>query len=498
MNIPAAIFFVTISIFSVSYGWGMRGTTIGGEKGAMLPGAIMGLLIAIFSGSPVLIESSWYLSALGALGMYFGGCMTYGETLGLSMDKHPAENMKKGMLALFVKGFLWFGIFAATVSMGISVLSGTIYTLKDIAVLFALMPVFMLVFWLLLNKPLNPGKGKYPKIYFSKTRQESWGALFGLLLLLVGFAAIKGNMYTVVYTLPCAAVGGFGWMFSQWMQILAKWPRKNGEFIFKNARQLGLMEPWKIMECFLGGFGGFGFSVAFLLTQDKYFRPLADAIEANGIWSPLGSYGKISAIVWILLIGVDMIQYFIKIPVTKAELKKLLTLTLISKEEYDKSIGSCPETAPAAYSKYRKLCEHAEMAIYAVIPLLLVFLGSGDAAALVSFFIVYIVVVQETCFDLFKGIRFQKFFKIVLLLFGLGVVLAQLIYGVSVPAEITWFMYGVFYEAITLAWILPQSSRVRQNTNGFKEFAFNSEFIAVHGYFLLCVAFMCVSMTVLF
>lgn len=31
--------FLAFSAVSVSYGWGMRGTIIGGEKGAMLPGA---------------------------------------------------------------------------------------------------------------------------------------------------------------------------------------------------------------------------------------------------------------------------------------------------------------------------------------------------------------------------------------------------------------------------------------------------------------------------
>ncbi|NLA76479.1 MAG: hypothetical protein GX851_01380, partial [Clostridiales bacterium] len=284
---------------------------------------------------------------------------------------------------------------------------------------------------------------------------------------------------------------------SQCMQIITRWPRKDGHFIFKKAQELGLMEPWKIMECVLGGLGGLGFSVMFLLTDERYFRPLADAINKNGIWSPLGSYGKIAAIAWIVLIGIDMVQYIIKIPVTKTELKRLLTLTLISREEYDEQLDKCPDTAPKAYSNYKKLCEGAEMAIYAVIPLLLLLLGSGDTAALVSFFIVYLVVVQETCFDLFKGSKFQRFFKIVLSLFGLGLVLVQFIYGVTPNVKITWLMYGVFYEAITLAWILPKSSRVRQNSNGFKEFAFSSEFIAVHGYFILCVIFMCVSSSLL-
>ncbi|MCL2298616.1 MAG: hypothetical protein FWC27_00520, partial [Firmicutes bacterium] len=69
--------FIAISAVAMSYGWGMRGTTLGGEKGAMLPGALMGLLIAVFSGSPFLRENFFLLSAAGALGIYFGGSMSY-------------------------------------------------------------------------------------------------------------------------------------------------------------------------------------------------------------------------------------------------------------------------------------------------------------------------------------------------------------------------------------------------------------------------------------
>ena len=78
MDIMSIIFFIAFSAIAVSYGWGMRGTIIGGEKGAMLPGAFMGLLMAVFSGSEVLASSPWILAGVGAVGMYCGGCMTYG------------------------------------------------------------------------------------------------------------------------------------------------------------------------------------------------------------------------------------------------------------------------------------------------------------------------------------------------------------------------------------------------------------------------------------
>ena len=63
------IIFVVFSGIAVSYGWGMRGTIIGGEKGAMLPGALIGLFMALFSGSEVLSSSPWILAGAGALTM---------------------------------------------------------------------------------------------------------------------------------------------------------------------------------------------------------------------------------------------------------------------------------------------------------------------------------------------------------------------------------------------------------------------------------------------
>ena len=133
-------------ITAVSYAWGMRGTTIGGEKGAMLPGALIGLLIAVFSNILIVREHFYIFSALGAVSMYFGGSMTYGETLGLSMDKKPAENMKKGLLGVFIKGFLWFGTFGAIFSTGINAVCYQ-YSVLEMAIVFPLALVMGIGFY---------------------------------------------------------------------------------------------------------------------------------------------------------------------------------------------------------------------------------------------------------------------------------------------------------------------------------------------------------------
>ena len=44
METQNTLAFLAISMVAMCFGWGMRGSAIGGEKGAMLPGAFMGIL----------------------------------------------------------------------------------------------------------------------------------------------------------------------------------------------------------------------------------------------------------------------------------------------------------------------------------------------------------------------------------------------------------------------------------------------------------------------
>ena len=113
--------------------------------------------------------------------MYCGGCMTYGETLHLSMHEANSPTLKKGLIALFIKGGIWFGLFCGLISMFISAIAG-LYELWQIILFFCLLPVFALTFYFIFNKPLKPAENKFPKIYFSIKRQESWGGLLGILI----------------------------------------------------------------------------------------------------------------------------------------------------------------------------------------------------------------------------------------------------------------------------------------------------------------------------
>lgn len=359
------IFFVIFSAVAVSYGWGMRGTIIGGEKGAMLPGAFMGLLIAAFSGSQVLSSSPWILAGAGALCMYGGGCMTYGETLGLSMNEANSPTLKKGLAALFIKGGIWFGIFGGLVSMFISAVSG-FYKLWQIILFFCLIPVFAVVFYLVFNHPHSPESNRFPKFYFSVKRKECWGGLLGILIEIITFSAVLSDWSALVMTLGSFLTGAVGWVIAQYLQVRAKHPSKNGRRLFEKLHKINAVEAWKLMECTLGAIGGIGCAVTFILTKPLFAEKL-NTIDANGFHTYIQNKDitYLIAVIYAVILLIDTIQYLVK-----------------TKEN-------------GLYRKYRKIADYTEFALYSLIPLLLGMLGAHDVTALVAFPVLLLVLVQE-------------------------------------------------------------------------------------------------------
>ena len=103
MGIYEALLCIAFTTFAASYAWGMRGTLIGGEKGAMLPGAFIGVIIAWFSGGAIR-DYFWIPAAAGLMGMTFGGTEPYGETIGMVLHRNrPDHNPVKGYTGLAFK-----------------------------------------------------------------------------------------------------------------------------------------------------------------------------------------------------------------------------------------------------------------------------------------------------------------------------------------------------------------------------------------------------------
>ena len=499
MDIITATSLFFALIFGVSYAWGMRGTTIGGEKGAMLPGAIIGLLIAFFSKILIAQEHFYIFASLGAVSMYLGGSMTYGETLGLSMNKKPADNMKKGLIALFVKGFLWFGLFGALFTTGINAVCG-MYRVYELVVLFILTPAIAVAGYFIFNKPLNPKEKKFPKIYFSKTRQESWGALLGAFLVLFMFAAIKLNTLTIIFSLSCAVFGGVGWVIGQLMQIYsihyAESSKSNFCRKFSNNNDI---DSWKIMECVLGAFGGLGSAVGFLLTYENFKLTLFNLEKNDGLVPLNKTLVLILFIVWVLLIVGDMVHYFIKKPITKKELKKQLKRKQITQEQYAVKRLKAVTAVPRGYEIYDNFTEKIEPVLYSAVPFILICVGSVQAALITSFFLIFLVIAQEVGLEKSITKRFDLPFKIVLGVISVVIFTIQVAFNFDFSVIGTILLYTLGYELMTMVWLGIKTvrlfnKRIRNSTETiikkekFKLFVKeNKTIITVHTYFTFCM-----------
>ncbi len=416
MDILNSIFFVVFSAIAVSYGWGMRGTIIGGEKGAMLPGAFLGMIIAAFSGSSLLSSSPWLLAGVGAVSMYCGGNMTYGETLHLSMGEKNSPTLKKGLIALFVKGGIWFGIFGGLVSMFISAVAGY-YKLWQIILFFCLLPCFAFAFYYIFNHPHNPENNKFPKIYFSIKRKESWGGLFGILAEIIIFALIFKDWSCLAMTLGSFLSGAVGWVIAQIMQIKGKYPDKKGKHLFDALYRKNALETWKLMECVLGAFGGIGCSVTFILSE-PLFSDKFTSIDANGFYSyiPESKITYLLAVIYFIILCVDCIQYVIT------------------------------ETDTDAFRKYKKLCNDTEFAIYSIIPLILGILGSHLVMSIVAVPVLMLVLGQELAEKKNKIGNKKPVYNIPILLFVVAVALYIFITGKHYDLFDTMLLYSVIYE----------------------------------------------------
>jgi len=480
------VLFLAVSAVAVSYGWGMRGTNIGGEAGAMLPGALMGLCIAVFSGSAFLLEHFYLLSAAGALGMYFGGSMSYGETVGLRSNQAPTK-LGWEMTGLFVKGGLWFGLFGAAVGMFLSLLAG-LYDLKTVVAIFGLIPLFALIGSRLFDRPYDEGKGIHPKIYFSRTRPEGMGVLFGILVGLAACMALCGDTVALWLTLGSTLSGGVGWVLAQWMQVRAKHPNKKGKRFCGGLSKRGLLDTWKIMECALGAFAGLGVAATFALIVNFSAKYQSYTFMSIPQLTNLPSWVFPAA--FVALLALDMLKHVVKRPRTKEELDWQLKRCLINGEEHEIAMRSAGDAPPKAFLVYEKINQTALMPIYCIIPLFFMFLGSFEVAKLVSFYVIYYVVAEQNIFDRFNLFKTIWLWRIGMLGFGFFIVFAQFYWGWSPGLFPTVLMYGAGYEAITLVGSIARRSPERLNKKTARESSFKEAYggqIATHGYFILCV-----------
>lgn len=371
MELENMILCILITSFASCYAWGMRGALIGGEKGAMLPGAFIGLFLAWFAGGA--IRENWFVTAAaGLMGMTFGGTETYGETIGFVLHRGREDYRPvRGYTGLALKGALWFSVCGGFI--GISMSRG-VYTAKDIIVLCILIPVLQQAGYRIFNCPYNKEKKKYPRIYFSKTRREEWGGNVLLLAALVITSVVKLNYFTTMLIIGGFAGGAIGWLVAMKAYTLAVFPFRNGKYLFGKLYRKNLIDGWKLMEFILGAVGGAGIAAAFCL-----------------------GYGYVSG--------------YAAVPVQDVSIPEN---AFFYGENFEKaSVSICALCAAAIVifnaflficeSKGKKLngfvCDSVERPLYNVIPMVPVLLGSAQAGRIIAVFMPVFVCALKIGFD---------------------------------------------------------------------------------------------------
>lgn len=252
-------------------GWGIRGQ-YGHETGALIPGVLVGLSIGLLMAPSASGLRLARIAALTAIGFSFGGSMTYGQTLGLTMDEGIRQQAYGwGLLGTTIKGAIWIALGGAFMGIG---LSRRRYTAGELAlVMLGMIGLWFVGIWLL-NRPFDPAHLRLPRIYFSdywnagrpgwKPRPELWG---GLLVALIGLLAYLGLVRrdgrAVGLSLCGAVAGGLGFTTGQILQAYCSWHKP-----FSPAL-VPYVDAWKIMEVTFGLIAGLGLAVGGLLLYSR-------------------------------------------------------------------------------------------------------------------------------------------------------------------------------------------------------------------------------------
>ena len=457
-NMIICILFTT---FAASYAWGMRGTVIGGEKGAMLPGAFIGLLLAWFSGGAIR-ENFWVPAAAGLMGMTFGGTEPYGETIGMVLHRgRPDYNPVKGYFGLAFKGALWFSICGGFIAISLASMSKTIYSTLDLVIFMIFVPVVQQIGYRIFNQPYDKEKRIYPRIFYSLTRREEWGSNLALLILMIAFAVIKGDDFTLAMIAGGFFFGAVGWFVAMKLYVLSSFPMKNGKYILGKLSEKNLVDGWKIMEFSLGAIGGFGLALTYCV-RFEFVEKYNEAIASNGIRTISESFEKfVSVICLILLFGIVAINLY----------------SLIC-DRKGKKINSF-------------VCDLVERPLYNVIPMIFVLLGSQFAAIYSTVFMLVFVLAVKCVFDRFPESKLLPLAGVVL-----TVVCSVVFAGCFCPEYCTPFniiLIGtvpyLITEFICVIWKAPRDGRMVSGVLFRTSFATVFPFLVIQSIMIIFISF---------
>ena len=282
--------FLLFPACAMSLGWAFRGFIGGGPLGAMIPGTMVALALAwlLALGDPAAGERvpvrTGMIAAFGAVGIGFGGQMTYGQTVGLASD---IATMPWGLLGLTLKGAIWGLSGGAVLGLGFTI--GR-YSRAQVATALGAMLAGTWAGWRWVNVP--------KLIYFSnrldRPREEMWaGLLLGTVALLVVLLAIRWNAPMLRFALASFVGGGLGFGLGGALLAAGRNSTLNPEF----------WPWWKGMEYTFGLL--FGLALGWAAWRSR--AELAGDREADGTGTLVGANapnGMALLVASILLIGV--------------------------------------------------------------------------------------------------------------------------------------------------------------------------------------------------
>ena len=235
-----------LGAIAMSLGWGLRGSIGGGSLGAMIPGAMIGLVLCLLLNRH---SDAALVAAFAAIGVGFGGQETYGQTVGLSL---LPETFWWAILGFVTKGAVWGLLGGAFIGIA---LDRHRYTTAQLLAGFGIMVLGTWLGWQYLNSP----KLIYFSNRFDRPREEVWAGLWlgGLLLL----AWLRARIPSL-FALYGAIGGGIGFGVGASLQPLGR------------AVWAGMpLGWWKAMELTFGGLLG----LAYVLCAWRLRNQLAGA-----------------------------------------------------------------------------------------------------------------------------------------------------------------------------------------------------------------------------
>jgi len=227
---------------AMSLGWGLRGSIGGGSLGAMIPGAMIGLVLCLLLNRH---SDAGLIAAFAAIGVGFGGQETYGQTVGLSL---LPETFWWAILGFVIKGAVWGLLGGAFIGIA---LDRHRYTTAQLLAGFGIMVLGTWLGWQYLNSP----KLIYFSNRFDRPREEVWAGLWLGGLLLLGWLRSR---IPSLFALYGAIGGGIGFCVGASLQ-------PTGRTVWAGM-PLGW---WKAMELTFGGLLGLAYVLCAWRLRDQ-------------------------------------------------------------------------------------------------------------------------------------------------------------------------------------------------------------------------------------